>query len=134
MHPWRLEADNRLAKRRQLWIAPYSMRRGETSAPPKPNKNSADNKWIGSDGVFKQLLTPIGDNLLASFLVASVPILVVLVMLGALRRPAWQASLGGLAAGLVIAILGAGVRLRRQRRGIRPVAGDVDRAGGAAGL
>ncbi len=56
--------------------------------------------------MFKQLLTPIGDNLLASFLVASLPIVVVLVMLGALRRPAWQASLGGLVAGLVIAVLG----------------------------
>jgi lactate permease len=40
-----------------------------------------------------------------SFLVATLPIIVVLVMLGVLRRPAWQASLAGLVAGLVIAVL-----------------------------
>src|SRR5438874_1428979 len=40
---------------------------------------------------------------LLSFLVAAVPIAVALVMLGVLRRPAWQASLAGLIAGLAIA-------------------------------
>ena len=35
---------------------------------------------------------------------ASLPILTVLVMLGALRRPAWQASLAGLIVGLVVAV------------------------------
>ncbi len=52
--------------------------------------------------MFHQLLTPIGGSLLPSFLVASLPILTVLVMLGILRRPAWQASLGGLIVGLVL--------------------------------
>jgi lactate permease len=39
-----------------------------------------------------------------SFLVAALPIAVVLVSLGVLRRPAWQSSLAGLLVGLVIAI------------------------------
>lgn len=54
--------------------------------------------------LYAQPLTPVGHSLLLSFLVAAVPIAVALVMLGVLRRPAWQASLAGLAAGLVIAI------------------------------
>ena len=54
--------------------------------------------------MFNQLLTPVGDSLLLSFLVATIPIVVVLVMLGVLRRPAWQASLAGLAVALMIAI------------------------------
>lgn len=56
--------------------------------------------------MFHQILTPIGNSLLLSFLVAVLPIVVVLVMLGVFRRPAWQASLGGLIAGLIIAIAG----------------------------
>ena len=58
------------------------------------------------DGLFHQLLTPIGDSLALSFLVAAIPIIVVLVMLGVLNRPAWQASLAGLATALVVATLG----------------------------
>jgi lactate permease len=54
--------------------------------------------------MFKQLLTPIQDNLGLSFLVASLPILVVLLMLGVLRRPAWQAAGAGLIAALITAI------------------------------
>ena len=54
--------------------------------------------------MFHQLLTPIGDSLPLSFLVAALPIVVVLVMLGALRRPAWQASLAGLIVGFVVAV------------------------------
>ena len=54
--------------------------------------------------MFNQLLTPIGDSLILSFLVAALPIVVVLVSLGVLRRPAWQSSLAGLLVGLVIAI------------------------------
>src|ERR1700689_467041 len=54
--------------------------------------------------MFNQLLTPVGGGLLSSFLVAALPIVTVLVALGVLRRPAWQASLAGLAVGLIIAI------------------------------
>jgi lactate permease len=54
--------------------------------------------------LFAQPLTPVGNSLLLSFLFAIVPIAIALVMLGVLRRPAWQASLAGLIAGLIIAI------------------------------
>jgi lactate permease len=56
--------------------------------------------------MFHQLLTPIGNALLPSFLVAALPIVIVLILLGWARRPAWQASLAGLATGLVIAVAG----------------------------
>ena len=56
--------------------------------------------------MFHQLLTPIGNSLLLSFIVASLPIITVLALLGWLRRPAWQASLAGLVVGLVVAIVG----------------------------
>jgi len=55
--------------------------------------------------MFHQLLTPVADNLPASCLVAAAPIAVVLVMLGVIRRPAWEASLAGLVLALVLAIL-----------------------------
>jgi lactate permease len=54
--------------------------------------------------MFEQLLTPVGGSLILSFCVAALPIVVVLVSLGILRRPAWQSSLAGLLVGLVIAI------------------------------
>jgi len=59
--------------------------------------------------MFQQLLTPIGGSLGLSFAVATLPIVAVLVMLGVLRRPAWQAALAGLVIGLVIAIGGWGM-------------------------
>jgi lactate permease len=55
--------------------------------------------------MFQQLLTPVGDNLALSFLVACSPIATVLAMLGLFRRPAWQASLAGLVVALLVAIL-----------------------------
>ena len=54
--------------------------------------------------MFHQLLTPVTDSLALSFVVACLPIATVLVMLGGLRRPAWQASLVGLVVGLIVAI------------------------------
>jgi lactate permease len=56
--------------------------------------------------MFNQLLTPVGGSLVLSVLVAVLPIATVLVALGVLRRPAWQASLAGLVVGLIIAIGG----------------------------
>ena len=53
---------------------------------------------------FVQPLTPVGHSLLLSFLLAALPIAIALLMLGVLRRPAWQAALAGLAVGLAIAI------------------------------
>ena len=54
--------------------------------------------------MFAQRLTPVGDSLLLSFLVAALPIVAVLLLLGVLRRPAWQASLAGLVAALILAV------------------------------
>ena len=54
--------------------------------------------------MFQQLLTPVADSLGLSVIAASLPILTVLVLLGLLRRPAWQASLAGLVVGFVIAV------------------------------
>ena len=54
--------------------------------------------------MFRQLLTPVGDSLGLSFLVAALPIVAILVLLGVLRRPAWQAALTGLVVGLIIAV------------------------------
>ncbi|AOK24892.1 MULTISPECIES: L-lactate permease [Burkholderia] len=59
---------------------------------------------LPAGAVFAQPLTPVGDSLLLSFLVAVIPIAVALIALGVLRRPAWQASLAGLIAGLAVAI------------------------------
>jgi lactate permease len=53
--------------------------------------------------MFHQLLTPVAGSLGLSFIVAILPVVTVLVLLGVLRRPAWQASLAGLIVGLVIA-------------------------------
>ncbi len=55
--------------------------------------------------MFHQLVTPVADSLPLSFLVAALPIATVLVMLGVLRRPAWQSSLGGLVVGVAVAVL-----------------------------
>jgi lactate permease len=54
--------------------------------------------------VFQQLLTPVGGSLGLSFLVASLPIVVALIGLGVLRRPAWQASFAGLIVAFIIAV------------------------------
>ncbi|HUW79760.1 MAG TPA: L-lactate permease [Acidocella sp.] len=54
--------------------------------------------------MFAQLLTPVDGSLGLSFLVAILPVLTVLVLLGILRRAAWQAALAGLVVALVIAI------------------------------
>jgi L-lactate transport len=54
--------------------------------------------------MFHQILAPVAGNLFLSFLVGLLPIAIVLVMLGILRRPAWQAALTGLIVGLLVAI------------------------------
>jgi lactate permease len=54
--------------------------------------------------MFHQLLTPVGGSLALSALVALLPIATVLVVLGVLRRPAWQAALLGLLVALGIAV------------------------------
>ena len=54
--------------------------------------------------MFHQLLTPVSHSLVLSFLVGMLPIATVLVLLGILKRPAWQSSLAGLVVGLIIAL------------------------------
>src|SRR5262252_2118664 len=54
--------------------------------------------------MFHQLLTPVGNSLGLSFPVAALPVLVVILLLGAFRRPAWQAALAGLTVALVVAV------------------------------
>ena len=54
--------------------------------------------------MFAQLVTPVGGSLGLSFLIALLPILTVLLLLGVLRRPAWQAALSGLIVGLVVSV------------------------------
>ncbi len=56
--------------------------------------------------MFAQVLSPIGGSLGLSFFTALLPILVVLTLLGILRRPAWQAALAGLLLALLIAVGG----------------------------
>jgi len=54
--------------------------------------------------MFHQLLTPVGGSLGLSFLVALLPIVTVLVLLGILKRPAWQAAFAGLVVAFLIAV------------------------------
>jgi lactate permease len=54
--------------------------------------------------MFQQLITPVAGSLGLSTLVAILPVATVLLMLGVLRRAAWQAALCGLIVGLIIAI------------------------------
>jgi lactate permease len=55
--------------------------------------------------MFHQLLTPVGNSLVLSCLVAGLPVLIVLLLLGVMRRPAWQAALAGLICALIVAIM-----------------------------
>src|SRR5579863_626561 len=54
--------------------------------------------------MFHQLLTPVGNSLGLSFLVAALPVLTVVLLLGVFRRPAWQAALAALAVGVIVAV------------------------------
>jgi lactate permease len=54
--------------------------------------------------MFHQLLTPINNSLGASFCVAALPIVALVIVLGVLRRSAWQAALAALLIAFVIAV------------------------------
>ncbi|MGH9674394.1 MAG: L-lactate permease, partial [Bryobacteraceae bacterium] len=49
--------------------------------------------------------TPIADSLGTSALVAALPIFVLLLLLGVLRKPAWKAALSGLGAAVFLALV-----------------------------
>ncbi|CEP11964.1 hypothetical protein [Parasitella parasitica] len=59
-----------------------------------------------TQGVFVQQLTPIANNLVGSFFVGLIPLLLVLVLLGVFRVPAHYSSLAGLIVCIFIAIFG----------------------------
>ena len=90
--------------------------------------------------MFQQLLTPVAGSLPLSFIVAALPVVTVLVLLGILRRPAWQSSLAGLVVGFIIATAvwalpaSLALELYRRRRRVRALAGDVDRRQRVASL
>lgn len=54
--------------------------------------------------MWQQTYTPIGDSLPLSALCAAIPIFTLLLLLGVLRKPAWMASLAGLAAAVIVAV------------------------------
>lgn len=58
---------------------------------------------------FHRMLYPIAGSNLASFLVGLLPVATVLILMGVVRRPAWQAAGAGLIVGLLVAILGWGM-------------------------
>lgn len=53
--------------------------------------------------------TPIGDSLALSALAAAFPVFVLLLLIGIIRKPAWIASLAGLAAAVVVAVFEYGM-------------------------
>ena len=54
--------------------------------------------------MWPQNYTPVGGSLGVSALIAAVPVFVLLILLGVLRKPAWLASLFGLGAAAVVAL------------------------------
>lgn len=55
--------------------------------------------------MWPQIYIPVADNLPLSALVAALPVFVVLVLLGILRKPAWIAALSGLGIAAAVALL-----------------------------
>src|SRR5215472_3074419 len=55
--------------------------------------------------MWPQTYDPVAGSLGISALVAALPIFVLLILLGVLRKPAWMASLSGLAAAVIVAIV-----------------------------
>ena len=54
-------------------------------------------------GIWQQVYMPVGGSLGLSALIAALPIFTLLVLLGVLRKPAWMASIAGLAAAVLVA-------------------------------
>jgi L-lactate transport len=55
--------------------------------------------------MWQQNYTPVGGDLLASALVAALPIFTILILLGLFRRPAWLAAVSALIVALLVALL-----------------------------
>ncbi|MBM3810665.1 MAG: L-lactate permease [Acidimicrobiia bacterium] len=54
--------------------------------------------------MWQQNYTPVADSLAVSTLLASLPIFVLLLLIGIIRKPAWIAALSGLGAAMVVAL------------------------------
>jgi lactate permease len=59
--------------------------------------------------MWAQTYTPIGNSLTLSAIVAALPLVVILVLLGVLRKPAWIAALSGCGAALLVALFAYGM-------------------------
>jgi lactate permease len=59
--------------------------------------------------MWQQNYTPLADSLALSTLAAALPIFVLLILIGVLRKPAWIAALSGLATALIVAIVAYGM-------------------------
>jgi lactate permease len=59
--------------------------------------------------MWEQVYIPFADNLALSTLLASIPLLVLLLMIGILRKPSWMASLSGLVCAFLMAVVGYGM-------------------------
>jgi L-lactate transport len=57
-----------------------------------------------ASAAWQQSYSPLGGSLALSALAAALPIFVLLILLGIMRKPAWIASLAGLAAAMVVAV------------------------------
>jgi lactate permease len=53
--------------------------------------------------------TPIGGSLALSALIAAIPIVVLFIMLGVLRKPAWMAAVSAVVSALLVALVGYGM-------------------------
>src|SRR5579872_7115872 len=63
--------------------------------------------------MWQQNYTPIAGSLGLSALAAAIPIFVLLILLGVIRKPAWVASLAGLGTAAVVAVVVYGMPLDR---------------------
>src|SRR5690242_5106511 len=61
--------------------------------------------------MWQQIYEPVGGSLGVSALVAAIPIVVLFVMLGALRKPAWMSALSAVVSALLVALLVYGMPL-----------------------
>jgi lactate permease len=62
--------------------------------------------------IWVQTYAPVGDSLGLSALVAAIPIVVLFLMLGVLRKPAWMAAMSALVSALVVALFVYGMPVK----------------------
>src|SRR5215467_3440003 len=62
--------------------------------------------------MWTQTYTPIGNSLPLSAIAAAIPIVVLFIMLGALRKPAWAAATAALVSAFVVALTVYGMPVR----------------------